>query len=277
MIKINGEENILNIGKYPDGTPAISIDYEALRFSKKQVGFVEVMWCYENMEEFFIVSLIAKYLQEVVDRSVFLYMPYVPNARMDRANSREDMPSMKYFAELINSLNFESVVVLDPHSIVVQNTIKNIIVKTPERLINKALDKCGSIDLLFYPDHGSESRYSPIQEDLNLPYLSGYKQRDWKTGKIEKLQILGDTSQIKGKNILIVDDICSKGGTFLYAAQALKGYGAADIYLYVTHCESTIFQGEMIKSGLIKKIYTTNSIYRNYYHPLIKVFDLEEM
>ena len=86
-----------------------------------------------------------------------------------------------------------------------------------------------------------------------------------------------DDSTLTKKDYLIMDDICSKGGTFLYAAKALKEYGAADIYLYVTHCEKTILQGEMINSGLIKKIYTTNSIYRDNYHPLIEVFNLEEM
>ena len=65
---------------------------------------------------------------------------------------------------------------------------------------------------------------------------------------------------IKGKNILIIDDICSKGGTFYYAAKELKEAGAANIYLYVTHCENTIHEGELLNSDLIKHIYTTDSI-----------------
>lgn len=66
---------------------------------------------------------------------------------------------------------------------------------------------------------------------------------------------------IKGKNVLIVDDICSKGGTFYHSAKALKAAGANDVYLYVTHCENTIFKGELINSDLIKHIYTTRSVF----------------
>lgn len=277
MFKINRESSEFTINKYPDGTPAITANLDNLIGRYDDVYFFEISWFYESMEELFYLQLIVKYLREKGIKKLTLYMPYCPNARMDRAETENDILVMKYFGQIINSLNFKAVTILDPHSATVENVIDNIYIQGPFWFIQKALEDIGNIDLLFYPDHGSESRYSPIQEDLDLPYLSGYKQRDWKTGKIEKLQILGDTSSIKGKNILIVDDICSKGGTFLYAAKALKEYGAADIYLYITHCESTILQGEMIKSGLIKKIYTTNSIYRNCYHPLIEVFDLEEM
>ena len=79
--------------------------------------------------------------------------------------------------------------------------------------------------------------------------------------------------KVAGKDILIVDDICSKGGTFFYTAKALKDAGANRIFLYVTHCENTVLDGEMIKSGLIDKIYTTNSIFTKE-HESIEVFDL---
>lgn len=277
MIKIKDLDDVLSIGKYPDGTPAITTEYEKLYMFCEKNDFIEVCWFYDNMEEFFALQIIVAYLKDHGMDNIILNLPYCPNARMDRAESDNDVLIMKYFGKLINSLGFKVVRILDPHSSAVENTIDRAEIHYPLKHIQKTIEDIGNIDLLFYPDHGSESRYSPIQEDLDLPYLSGYKQRDWKTGRIEKLQILGDTSTIKEKNILIIDDICSKGGTFLYSAKALKEYGAADIYLYVTHCENTILQGEIINSGLIKKIYTTNSIYRAGDHPLIEVFDLEEM
>jgi ribose-phosphate pyrophosphokinase len=67
---------------------------------------------------------------------------------------------------------------------------------------------------------------------------------------------------IAGRNVLIVDDICSKGGTFYHSAKRLKEAGAANIYLYITHCEQTIFEGELLKDdSLIKHIFTTNTIF----------------
>ena len=73
--------------------------------------------------------------------------------------------------------------------------------------------------------------------------------------------MLPKMSNIEGKNILIVDDICSKGGTFYFSAKKLKELGAKNIYLHITHCENTIFDGELLTSGLIKRIFTTDSIF----------------
>ena len=69
-------------------------------------------------------------------------------------------------------------------------------------------------------------------------------KRDRATGQIKGIDVGGDVDNIAGKNILIVDDICSKGGTFYFSAKKLKELGAKNIYLHITHCENTIFEGE---------------------------------
>jgi ribose-phosphate pyrophosphokinase len=121
------------------------------------------------------------------------------------------------------------------------------------------LSAAGVKDLVaFYPDEGSMKRYSGM---VNLPYAFGIKKRNWETGKIEGLDVAGAVDQIAGKDILIVDDICSRGGTFYHSAKKLKDLGANDIYLYVSHCENTIFEGDLLKGDLIKKVYTTDSIF----------------
>ena len=78
---------------------------------------------------------------------------------------------------------------------------------------------------------------------------------------------------VKDKNILIIDDICSKGGTFYYAAKALKELGARNIYLYVTHCEKTITSGNIYYGNEIAQIFTTNSIWRDGNDPRVKILE----
>jgi ribose-phosphate pyrophosphokinase len=111
---------------------------------------------------------------------------------------------------------------------------------------------------MFYPDEGAMKRYAGM---FNLPYAFGIKKRNWETGQIEGLDVAGAVDEISGRDILIVDDICSRGGTFYHSAKKLKELGARDIYLYVSHCENTILEGELLKDDLIKKVYTTNSIF----------------
>ena len=123
---------------------------------------------------------------------------------------------------------------------------------------------------MFYPDEGAGKRYSGM---IPLPYAFGIKKRDWATGQIKGLDVAGDVDNIEGKNILIVDDICSKGGTFYFSAKKLKELGAKNIYMHITHCENTIFEGDILTSGLIAKIYTTNSILTKE-HDLIEIIKL---
>jgi ribose-phosphate pyrophosphokinase len=87
------------------------------------------------------------------------------------------------------------------------------------------------------------------------------KKRDWQTGKILGLDVI-NAENIVGKDVLIVDDICSRGGTFYHSAKALKAAGAKSVSLYVTHLEETVTLGEMAASdGLVDHIYTTESIF----------------
>lgn len=64
-----------------------------------------------------------------------------------------------------------------------------------------------------------------------------------------------------------------RGGRFLHSARKLKELGANKIYLYITHCENTILEGELLTSGLIEKVYTTDSIFTKE-HEKIEVIKL---
>ena len=103
--------------------------------------------------------------------------------------------------------------------------------------------------------------------------IFGIKKRDWKTGKILGIDIAG-YDDLKGKNILMVDDICAYGGTFYYSACALKDKGAKDISCYVTHLENSVLdkeKGKLIQGDIIKTIYATNSIFRGMASNKIKI------
>lgn len=270
MIKIRN--TIININQYPDGTMLLKKE-----FDMENENDIDIAWNYENDTELIALYYLTRKLQSDGAKNIRLLMPYIPNARMDRVKNEEDVFTLKYFSELINSLRFSQVVVLDPHSSVSLALIDHIRVRTPKPYIEKAVQDIYRQDdtqdlVMFYPDEGACKRYSEMSF---LPYAFGIKKRDWKTGKIMGLDVAG-AEHVKEKRVLIVDDISSKGGTFYYSAQKLKELGAKDIYLYITHCENTILEGQLIGSGLLKKIYTTDSIFTKE-HELIKVMNCEEI
>ena len=277
MIYLNG--TLIENKRFPDNTIALKLE----SYSRDP----RLTWLYDNYEEMFMIYSITKHLQNK-GFEVKLYMPYIPNARMDRVKNEEDVFTLKYFCEFINSLNFSSVDVLDPHSNVATALLNNVCIRDIEEYVWCALSNItyditgGCMDenkvtmmnnlIVFYPDEGSVKRYN---EKNQHKYAFGIKYRHWETGKIISLKIEHRDSLI-GKDILIMDDICSKGGTFMMAAQELKKLGARNIYLYVTHCENNIFNGEILNSDLIKYVYTTNSIYRGEHEKIEVVGELKQ-
>lgn len=253
MIKLCGIK--MEISHFPDHTQCIRIPLEILKEEK-----YVVKWNYEDDAEMATLLYIVKHLGNTKRRELIL--PYIPNARMDRVKNPDEVFTLKYFCEFINDLKFDIVYVNDPHSDVSMALLNNVkdcfsVYKTVMATINK-INKNGSV-ILYFPDNGAAKRYGSI---LKQPFCYGSKNRDWRTGEILGLDIVTNGIELAGKDVLIVDDICSKGGTFYYSALKLREYGVKDIYLYVTHCENTIKEGELLKdNGLIKKIFTTDSIY----------------
>ena len=256
MIKIDEKE--VDIKKFPDGTLLLKENpYDFYEFGDRTIT-----WLFENNEELVALIYIVRHLKSHGYNNLHLNMPYIPNARMDRVKKSEDVFTLKYFAEVINWLGFNSVTVLDPHSSVSEAVIDNIVIEYPENYVwraifSKYIDGTDNLTL-FFPDEGAMKRYS---EMFKLPYAFGIKRRDWETGKIQGLDVSGMTDLINGRKILIIDDISSRGGTFYHSAKKLKELGAKEIYLYVSHCENTILEGEVLSSGLIERVFTTNSIF----------------
>lgn len=254
MIRVGNVE--IKQGQFPDGTLLMKFDPNGDEFDSR--GNMLVEWYYENDAELFSLICVKRHLDRIYPYSdAVLYMPYIPHARMDRVKSDEDVFTLKYFCEVINSLGFKVVHVRDAHSNVSLALLDNVVEEPINRFVKQAILQSRA-DALFFPDEGAMKRYSG---DFDMPYAFGMKKRDWETGKILGLDII-NAENIKDKNVLIVDDICSRGGTFFHAAKALKAAGAKSVSLYVTHCEKTIILGEMASTdGLVDHVYTTQSIF----------------
>lgn len=278
MIRINNKK--VNINYFPDGTlllkEAITDALDEDHKNDDKNTAIEIKWNFENNEELLAIYFLAKHIRAAGYDNLILSMPYIPNARQDRVKDPEDVFTLKYFAQMINSLDFTEVRVLDAHSNVSLALIDRVKHYTPQKYIHKVIDEIeqntGKKPLMFYPDEGAGKRYSSMNA---LPYCFGIKNRDWSTGEIKGLSVAGEAGLIAGSNVLIVDDICSYGGTFLHSAKALAALGAGNIYLFVTHCEENALKGKLCECDLIKQIYTTDSIFKDRENTKIKVLCLE--
>lgn len=263
MIGIKNYESALEVNKFPDGTFRINVDITIFNNNNS----FEINWFYEKEEEMVILFYLVSHIRNVKSNPIIvLNLPYTPNARMDRAENEDNVFTLKYFCNFINSLNFNKVYIVDPHSNVSEALLDRVVIARGAERIKQNIDKINNVlnddskqlvDMLFFPDEGAMKRYS---KNCGTPFAFGIKRRDWATGEILNYEVNGDIPE--GSNVLIVDDISSYGTTFYYAAKKLKEeYSAANVYLFVTHCENNILRGKLAETNYVDHVFTTKSIF----------------
>lgn len=245
MISLNGCP--ITQGKYSDN----SLHMRIPNYVKRDA--VAITWNYENDGELFALACVRKHL----GKSISLFLPYCPYAKLDTLSSHEDVYALKYFCEAINDLKFTNVIVHDPYSQACVTLLDNGVGITPIYYIDLTIKEINSDKLLvFYPDENALNKYSTL---VQRPFGFALKDMDWKKEVVKKIDLYGE--DVKDRDILIIDNYCSAGNTFAPLIKRLKEAGANKIYIYVTHCEKNMIDSDLIKMKDLEKIYTTNSIY----------------
>ena len=173
--------------------------------------------------------------------------------------------------------------ILDPHSNVVSALINRCWQSDVRSFVNYTIadiEKYNSEVVLYFPDFGATKRYADLFPKHK--YCYGEKKRDWKTGKIQGLEIKNNDIDLKDKTILMIDDIISYGGSLYYSAKSLTECGVGKIYAYATHTEKSVLdkdKGTLIKlleDGTVTRLYTTDSLFTGN-HEKITVMEVDEL
>jgi len=268
MILINNKP--ITIKRFPNGEARIEkkeIQEAVALINWKDQGIVNITMQFESDADFFDLLLVRKALWMPVE----LHLPYFPYSRMDR-KSDAFVFTLKSVGKFINWLDFAKVHIYEPHSdvtpailnkCVIHNIIPSLFAQTPFNREN---------DYVLYPDASAFKKYAGLT-DPGME-LIGFKQRDFLTGKFLRMDIVGKIDH--SANVFVVDDLCSKGGTFVFAATELQKQITGNLYLVIAHCESSIFDGKVF--DYYDEIYTTNTIPGlEHKNDKLKIFDYTEM
>jgi ribose-phosphate pyrophosphokinase len=216
--------------------------------------------------------------QVSADTPIHLIMPYVPYARQDRVVNRGEALSIRVFCNLINSQDYASVTIHDPHSDVTSALLKNVNVLnqtevmranlpfgetpirelTPKAAFNaaKRLEEWAKNVVLVAPDAGAIKKITDVANAIGFEHIvRADKKRDTKT--LEILETVVYSDHVGNKDFLIVDDICDGGRTFLELAKVLRPLTNGKIILYVTH--GIFSRGLGAFKGVIDEVYCDNS------------------
>lgn len=281
MIKINGKE--IEFTKFPNNETLVDTKYLN---TLKNTKYNNIIFGYREDSDILKLIFVLDHLMSInsgVNNIVINYMPY---SRMDRSQNGSCF-TLRYITSLLLKYSiFNVVYIVEPHSTVslAGGEFKPIYI-TPELckiVIDKHADIHADIDTICFPDKGAKERYTKLFEEsypelnkLNIVHCE--KKRDFDTGNIIGLELVGNIDN--AKNVLIADDLCSKGGTFYHTANKLKEAGVENVFLTVTHMEENVLNGELVKdTSPICKIYTTNSM-GNFEFPenIIEVIPLDSI
>lgn len=222
MIKLNNQ--FVNVTMFPDNTSQVWKLSEELLTGHRAT----ITWDFSNEAEFMQIAQLKNLLDHNKIKST-LYISYLPYGRQDKPVSNTTTFALTTFANLLNSLEFDSIEILDPHSIVATDLIKNSKAVYPARKIYDIAWE--HADMICYPDKGAREKYLKLYT-FPCEMIFGDKVRDQLTGHITSFKFDGN---VKDKRVLIVDDICDGGATFTILAKDLLASGAKSVVLFVTH------------------------------------------
>lgn len=203
-------------------------------------------------------------------------MPFLYEGRQHKRNGRESLDCAYAIEELAN-MGIDNIITIDAHDPKVQNAspLTGFDNFTPPYQFIRALLKTEKdliVDsdnlIIISPDEGALDRAVYFANVLGVNTGMFYKRRDYSTivnGKnpIVAHEFLGDN--IDGKDVIIIDDMISSGGSMIDTAKQLKAMNARKIYICCTFglfTEGMDKFDEAFEKGYFDKIVTTNLTYR---------------
>ena len=209
-------------------------------------------------------------------RRITVIMPYLYESRQDKRTARESLDCAQALEELYN-MGVDSVITFDAHEPKVQNAIplKTFeTIKPTYQFIKALLNNVPDIEMtpdkmmVVSPDEGAMGRSIYFGTALGLDISMFYKRRDYTKvvdgrNPIVAHEYLG--ADLKGKDVVILDDMISSGDSMLEVGRELKKRGAGRIFFCATFglfTEGLARFDEAYKEGIFDKVVTTNLIYQ---------------
>lgn len=278
------------VSKFPDGQQQVKIlsNIRELLPGIYLSNFVDIqiktrLNNFQDLELLICTVKSLKGLEQVgLTFKIHLYTPYFLGSRSDRKFEEGSNNYLKdVICPIINNLKFESVTVLDPHSDVLEGCLNNFKKVDNLSLIRFATNnyqydnqkKSGIMSedfILISPDAGANKKIFKVAEQIGYRenIITCSKSRD-ENGKLTRVEVplleddgSGYTMQYIGecdkKDLIIIDDICDGGATFINIAKKLKELKCTGkIYLIVTH--GIFSKGFKELNQYFDGIYCTNS------------------
>ena len=239
---------------FPDGESKITIN----QIPKKSIVLV-VQSTYppvdSNLLELLsIVSKVQKFSSKV-----YAIIPYMGYARQDREFLGGEIVTISVIGKLLKAAGVKKILTVDIHSKLALKELKisSENVSAMEELVKHFKKMKMKDPLVVSPDMGGQERAEKFASLLKTEFIALKKHRDRRTGKVN---ILSEKVNVKNRDLILVDDMISTGGSIAKATQFLKKQKCGRVFVACTHALLVNNATKKIKSSGVSQIISTNTI-----------------
>ena len=240
---------------FPDGESKIAINAKP---KKGKIVIVNSTYPPVDSNLMQTLSLISKARQ--FSSNVVSVIPYLGYARQDREFLPGEIVTLSVIAKLLKASGASKVIVVDIHSQMglkhFDIPVKNV--SAMQELVNHFKKLKLKDPLVVSPDLGGATRAEEFARLYGTNFIALKKQRDRKTGKVEIMTL--NLDGVKGRDLVLVDDMISTGGSIVKATEFLRKQKCRRVYVACTHALLIDNAEKKIRKAGISGIISTNTI-----------------
>lgn len=208
-------------------------------------------------------------------RKIIAVMPYFGFARQDRKDKPRVAIGAKVVAKMLESAGVDRIITMDLHADQIQGffeiPVDHLYGST---VFQPVMDKLNQGNFVMAaPDAGGAKRANSYAKRMNIGLALCHKQRKI-ANEVAEMTVIGD---VKGKDVIIVDDMCDTAGTLTKAADSFMEHGAKSVIAFCTHAVLSGPAYERIEESSLKTLYVTNTIPLKKESSKIKVLEIEPL
>jgi ribose-phosphate pyrophosphokinase len=202
-------------------------------------------------------------------RQITAVIPYFGYARQDRKDKPRVPITAKLIANLLTAAGVQRLITIDLHADQIQGffdvPVDHLYASS---IFLPYIKKLNLPNLVFAsPDTGGTRRAASYAKALDTGFVICYKQRS-KANKVDSMSLIGD---VRGKDVLLLDDIIDTGGTITKAAQIMIDNGASSVRGFCTHPILSGDAFDRIVDSAFTELIVTDTIPLKHTNPKIKV------
>ncbi|MEI6575360.1 MAG: ribose-phosphate pyrophosphokinase [Bacteroidota bacterium] len=202
-------------------------------------------------------------------RRIIAVIPYFGLARQDRKDKPRVPISSKLVANLLAAAGVQRIITIDLHADQIQGFFEVPVDHLfASSIFIPYIHKLNLQNLIFAsPDTGGTRRAAAYAKIVGTTFVICYKQRT-KPNEVAKMTIIGD---VKGKDVVLIDDIIDTGGTITLAANLIMQNGANSVRAFCTHPILSKNAIERIEASEFTEVIVTDTIPLKRHSPKITV------